>query len=83
MQSSESNRSNFIIVGLAETSAFSYPLSAYSLLVVDFCLSSVYKKLFMRNYQLLDFWQKSHRLTLRIYKATQTFPKEEVYGITS
>lgn len=37
----------------------------------------------MRNYQLLDFWQKSHRLTLRIYAVTQTFPKEEVYGLTS
>lgn len=37
----------------------------------------------MRNYQLLDFWQKSHQLTLRIYQVTQRFPKDELYGLTS
>jgi len=38
---------------------------------------------FMRNFQLLDFWQKSHKLTLRIYQITQSFPKEELFGLTS
>lgn len=37
----------------------------------------------MRDYQQLAFWQRSHRLTLNIYKATKTFPKEEIYGLTS
>jgi four helix bundle protein len=37
----------------------------------------------MRNFKELKVWQKSHSLTLAIYKATATFPKEEVYGLTS
>ncbi len=28
-------------------------------------------------------WQRSHELTLAIYKATQRFPKEELYGLIS
>jgi len=28
-------------------------------------------------------WEKSHRLTLEIYKMTTGFPKEEQYGLTS
>jgi len=28
-------------------------------------------------------WQRAHRLTLDVYGATQAFPKEELYGITS
>lgn len=31
----------------------------------------------------LVIWQRSHKLTLEIYKATQLFPKEEVFGLTS
>lgn len=37
----------------------------------------------MRDYQQLAFWQRSHQLTFKIYKATKTFPKEEIYGLTS
>ncbi len=37
----------------------------------------------MRDYRKLTVWQKSHELTLAIYKATIKFPKEEVYGLTS
>jgi four helix bundle protein len=37
----------------------------------------------MRDYSLLTFWQKSHALTLKIYKLTATFPKEEMYGLSS
>jgi four helix bundle protein len=37
----------------------------------------------MRDYSLLTFWQKSHTLTLKIYKLTATFPKEEMYGLSS
>lgn len=28
-------------------------------------------------------WQKSHELTLKIYKITKDFPKEEMFGLTS
>ncbi|MDI6853396.1 MAG: four helix bundle protein [Deltaproteobacteria bacterium] len=28
-------------------------------------------------------WERSHRLTLRIYEITAAFPKEELYGLTS
>ncbi len=31
----------------------------------------------------LAVWQKAHKLTLEIYKATTSFPKEERYGIAS
>lgn len=37
----------------------------------------------MRDFHNLDVWQKSHQLTLALYRATQTFPKQEVYGLTS
>ena len=28
-------------------------------------------------------WEKAHRLTLEVYKATASFPKDELYGLTS
>src|SRR5688500_15697431 len=37
----------------------------------------------MRNFQELSIWQRSHALTLKIYHYSQTFPKEEVYGLIS
>jgi four helix bundle protein len=37
----------------------------------------------LRNFKELKVWHKSHGLTLAAYKATSTFPKEEVYGLTS
>lgn len=37
----------------------------------------------MRDYQQLEIWQRSHKLTLRVYSLTQTFPKEEIYGLVS
>lgn len=36
-----------------------------------------------RSFMDLVVWQKAHALTLAVYKATQHFPKEEVYGLTS
>ena len=27
-------------------------------------------------------WEKGHHLTLAVYKATATFPKDELYGLT-
>ena len=37
----------------------------------------------MRDYRDLAVWQRSHRLTLAIYSATRSFPKEELFGLTS
>ncbi len=37
----------------------------------------------MRNYRDLQVWEKSHHLTLRIYRLTRTFPSEERFGLTS
>jgi len=37
----------------------------------------------LRNFKELKVWQKSHKLTLAVYKGTAIFPKEEVYGLTS
>jgi four helix bundle protein len=28
-------------------------------------------------------WQKSHQLTLRVYRVTIAFPKDELFGLTS
>lgn len=37
----------------------------------------------MKDFRTLKVWEKSHAIVLAIYKATQSFPKSEVYGITS
>lgn len=37
----------------------------------------------MLNFKDLVVWQRSHHLTLEIYKVTQCFPKEEMFGLTS
>jgi four helix bundle protein len=36
-----------------------------------------------RNYQELKVWQKAIELNVAIYKCTESFPKSEVYGLTS
>jgi four helix bundle protein len=37
----------------------------------------------MRDFTQLKVWERSHRLTLAVYKATADFPKEEQYGLKS
>jgi len=37
----------------------------------------------MRNFYDLAIWHKSHLLTLRIYSISQSFPREEQYGLVS
>ena len=37
----------------------------------------------IKNYQDLIAWQKSMELVEEIYRATATFPKEELYGLVS
>ncbi len=37
----------------------------------------------MKDFRTLQVWEKSHHLTLAVYAATRTFPKEELFGLTS
>lgn len=37
----------------------------------------------MRDFKKLEIWTLAHELTLDIYKASTTFPKEELFGLTS
>jgi four helix bundle protein len=37
----------------------------------------------MQDYTNLSVWKKSHKLTKNIYEITKTYPKEELYGLTS
>ncbi|MGA9637118.1 four helix bundle protein [Flavobacterium sp.] len=37
----------------------------------------------MSTFRNLLIWQKSMTLTTQIYQLTSTFPKEEIYGLTS
>jgi four helix bundle protein len=34
-------------------------------------------------YEQLKAWQECHKLVLETYRATKSFPKEELYGLTS
>ena len=36
-----------------------------------------------RDFRKLQVWGKGHALTLSVYTTTGTFPKEELYGLTS
>lgn len=37
----------------------------------------------MKDFRELKVWEKSHELTLEIYRMTAGFPKDEQYGLTS
>jgi len=37
----------------------------------------------LKSYKELKVWQKAYSLCIEIYKITRTFPKEELYGLTS
>ncbi len=36
----------------------------------------------MADFRKLTVWQRSHAMTLDIYKVTRSFPREELYGLT-
>jgi four helix bundle protein len=36
-----------------------------------------------KTFEDLIAWQKAHAFVLNIYKTTETFPKHEIYGLTS
>ena len=37
----------------------------------------------MRDFKKLQVWEKSHQLTLAVYRVSAGLPKEEMYGLTS
>jgi four helix bundle protein len=37
----------------------------------------------MQDFKNLQIWERGHKLTLAIYKVTELFPKEEIYGLTA
>ena len=37
----------------------------------------------MKDFRDLRVWLKAHELTLKVYTETASFPKEELYGLTS
>jgi four helix bundle protein len=37
----------------------------------------------MRDFKQLLVWQKAHALTLDVYQATKSFPREELYSLTN
>ena len=36
-----------------------------------------------KSFTDLIVWQKAHEFTLKVYEITKSFPKEEIYGLTS
>ena len=36
-----------------------------------------------KTFENLIMWQEAHKITLLVYKLTKTFPKEELFGLTS
>ncbi|MGA9452517.1 MAG: four helix bundle protein [Verrucomicrobiia bacterium] len=37
----------------------------------------------MRDYTKIETWKPADDLTVAVYQATHSFPREEIYGITS
>jgi four helix bundle protein len=37
----------------------------------------------VQDFRNLKVWEKAHALTLDIYKASKSFPRDEMYGLTS
>src|SRR6266550_8445978 len=37
----------------------------------------------MKRYERLEAWQAAHQLVLLTYRVTKSFPREELYGLTS
>ncbi len=37
----------------------------------------------MQSFRTLKVWEKSHRLTLDVYSSSKSFPRDEMYGLTS
>ena len=46
-------------------------------------MNSLYKNSFKFPFEKLDVWRKSIDLATIIYKSTSTFPRAEIYGLSS
>ena len=46
-------------------------------------ISCQLKGLFLRDFKKFQVWHKSHALAVAVYKLTSSFPKDEMYGMTS
>ena len=52
------------------------------LVAFSFQLRAVYDGR-VKDFHELKVWQKAHQLTLEVYQVTSTFPRAEMYGLTS
>jgi four helix bundle protein len=41
------------------------------------------KEAAVQDFRNLKVWERAHALTLDVYKASKSFPREEMYGLTS
>jgi four helix bundle protein len=37
----------------------------------------------VRDFREVEVWRKAHQLALTVYRATETLPKSEVFGVTA
>ncbi len=37
----------------------------------------------MQDFRQLKVWEKAHQLTLTVYSVTRSFPKDELYSVSS
>ncbi|MEO8405212.1 MAG: four helix bundle protein [Chitinophagaceae bacterium] len=37
----------------------------------------------MQNYKELKVWEKAHQITLTVYEVSKSFPRDEIYSLTS
>jgi four helix bundle protein len=37
----------------------------------------------VKDFRKLEVWAKDHQLTVAVYEVTRTFPRDEIYGLTS
>jgi four helix bundle protein len=37
----------------------------------------------MKDFHDLKVWERAHQFAVAIYKVTKTYPREEIYGVTS
>jgi len=37
----------------------------------------------MQSFRNLKVWEKAHAVTIDVYGASRSFPKDELYGLTS
>ena len=36
-----------------------------------------------RSFEDVEIWKRSHEFVLKVYKLTESFPKHEIFGLTS